>query len=345
MQASGIMDDTLEITRLAVELSDLEVALLLCLAVREHCRIDTTSGNIHDVAKELALICTNTFNLTYAFLDCSEATSFDDFCSGILPTDARRRSTAVRAATEHRVVDVVIAKNFNSVAEDIQVQALELMRSKKLALKDGVLEAPADFLFVPLLARRSEQDQPRLNPHLLKNDHFIISHFHDDSDGYIYQEENDDWLSDSQMSASSVVRKSEAPQNKRNPNIDRKTLDKLERASNAVTAGADIVRYQQDIIVFFRLSRAVVGGISVRSNIHFKTLSKLLATLHGIDYLTPSIVALAAKKVFRHRIVVAKPEDDRSLQYGSDLKTVSQVLAYATPDTILESVLALETPI
>ena len=114
--------------------------------------------------------------------------------------------------------------------------------------------------------------------------------------------------------------------------------------------------------MFFRLSRAVAGGISVRSNIHFKTLSKyvitrtctldltnqwnrLLSTLHGIDYITPSIVALAAKKVFRHRIIVAKPEDDRSLQYGSDLKTVSQVLAYATPDTILESVLALETPI
>lgn len=52
----GNMDDTLEITRLAVELSDLEVALLLCLAVREHCRIDTTGENIHDVAKELALV-------------------------------------------------------------------------------------------------------------------------------------------------------------------------------------------------------------------------------------------------------------------------------------------------
>ncbi|PLB44254.1 hypothetical protein P170DRAFT_367747 [Aspergillus steynii IBT 23096] len=337
------MDDTAEITRLAVELSDLEVALLLCLAVREHCRIDTTSENIHDVAKELALICANTFNLTYAVLDCSDATSFDDFCSNIIPTDARRRSTTIRSAAEHRVVDVVIAKNFNHVAEDVQVQALELMRSKKLALKDGMLEAPADFLFVPLLVRRSEQDQPKLNAHL--NDHFIISHFHDSGDGYIYLEENNDWLSDSQMSASSVVRKSEAPQNKRNPNIDRKTLDKLERASNAVTAGADIVRYQQDIIVFLRLSRAVAGGISVRSNIHFKTLSKLLATLHGVDYLTPSIVALAAKKVFRHRIAVAKPEDDRSLQYGSDLKTISQVLAYATPDTILESVLALETPI
>lgn len=72
---------------------------------------------------------------------------------------------------------------------------------------------------------------------------------------------------------------------------------------------------------------------------------RLLAVIHGVDYLTPSIVALAAKKVFRHRIVVARPEDDRSLQYGSDLRAVAKVLEYATPDTILESVLTLEAPL
>lgn len=41
------------------------------------------------------------------------------------------------------------------------------MRSKKLVLTDGMVEAPVDFLFVPLLVRRSEQDQPILNPHLV----------------------------------------------------------------------------------------------------------------------------------------------------------------------------------
>lgn len=43
------------------------------------------------------------------------------------------------------------------------------MRSKKLSFKDGVLEAPADFLFVPLLVRHSEQDQPKLNSHLVRS--------------------------------------------------------------------------------------------------------------------------------------------------------------------------------
>lgn len=41
---------------LALELSDLEVALFLCLVAREHCLIETTDDCIHDVAKELALV-------------------------------------------------------------------------------------------------------------------------------------------------------------------------------------------------------------------------------------------------------------------------------------------------
>lgn len=42
---------------LAQDLSDLEVALLLCLVDNEHPLIETTDDNIGDVAKELALVC------------------------------------------------------------------------------------------------------------------------------------------------------------------------------------------------------------------------------------------------------------------------------------------------
>ncbi|KAE8356730.1 hypothetical protein BDV28DRAFT_163745 [Aspergillus coremiiformis] len=335
------MDDLAEISSLVLELSDLEVALYLCLAAREHCRIDATTDNINDVANELALICTNTFELSCVIIDCSTATSLDEFCSELIPTGAKRSAGPNNA--DNRVVNVVIAKNFDHVADMIQLQALELMRSKKLSTHNGFLEAPADFLFIPLVMRKSEHDQPTLNFHL--NDHLIMSHFHGSRDDFVYLEESNDWLSDGQLSASSVVRKSQVPPQKGHPSIDRKALGKLQQAGSRVTMGADVVRYHQDISVFLRLSRAVAGGISARSNIYFMKLSKLLAALHGIDYLTPSIVALAAKKVFRHRIIVANPEDDRSLQYGSDLKAVAQILSYATPDTILDSVLTLEAPL
>ncbi|OOO05273.1 hypothetical protein OAory_01067890 [Aspergillus oryzae] len=322
------MDDLAEISSLVLELSDLEVALYLCLAAREHCRIDATADNINDVAKELALICTHTFDLTYVVVDCSETTTLDEFCLELIPANARNSAGPNNAG--NRVVNVVVAKNLDHAADRIQLKALELMRSKKINTHNGFLEVPEDFLFIPLVMRKTEHDQPALNFHL--NDHLIISHFHGTRDGFIYLEENNDYFSDGQMSASSVVRKSEVPLHKGHPNIDRKALDKLQQASDRVTMGADIIRYHQDITVFLRLSRAVAGD-------------RLLAALHGIDYLTPSIVALAAKKVFRHRIIVANPEDDRSLQYGSDLKAVAQVLSYATPDTILDSVLTLEAPL
>ncbi|PYH97959.1 hypothetical protein BO71DRAFT_426515 [Aspergillus ellipticus CBS 707.79] len=366
------MDESSDIASLVLGLSDLDVALALCLAVHQHCRIEATDANIHDVAKELALICTNTFGLSYSILDCSSATSYDDFCAELLPPDAIRspvRPSRSRMTTEssitlsslqdsrdlkgrfrsatiepkREVVNVVIAKNFNHANDEIQRQALELMHSKKLATQAGILEAPAEFLFLPLIVRSAEQDQPRLNPHV--NEYLFISHFHDTEDGFTYLEETADWLSDGQMSASSVIRKSETQIKKGHPPIDRQLLDQLQQLSNSVSVGADIARYQQDITVFLRLSRAVSGGISTRSNLHFKSFSKLLAVLHGIDYLTPSIVALAAKKVFRHRIIVASPEEDRSLQYGSDFKAVSQVLGYANPDSILDGVLTLEAPL
>ncbi|KAJ5939829.1 hypothetical protein N7466_002963 [Penicillium verhagenii] len=120
---------------------------------------------------------------------------------------------------------------------------------------------------------------------------------------------------------------------------------KAPRASKSTTMNAEVVRYIQDIVVFLRLSRAVAGGISARANNQFAQLAQFLTPLHGIDYLTPSIVELAARKVFRHRIIVASPGDDRSLQYGSDLVTVSRVLAEVTPDSVLDGVLELEPPI
>ncbi|OJJ61805.1 hypothetical protein ASPSYDRAFT_143794 [Aspergillus sydowii CBS 593.65] len=332
------MDNTQDISELARELSDLELALLLCLSGQEHCLIEATRGDINDVAAELALICSHTYGLVYKVVEFSDTTSLEEFCDQICASPRKEPGGAV----EYSTVDVVIAKNFDCASQDIQLQALDLMRSKKLATGNDVIEAAPRFLFVSVVQRDPGQVRPKLNAHL--NDNLLISHFHDSEDGYVYLED-DDWQSDGQASLSSVIHRTGSREHNRHPSIGHELLDGLNGASRAVKATAELIRYQQDIVVFLRLSRAVGGGISARSNIQFAKLAKLLAVIHGIDYLTPSIVALAAKKVFRHRIVVARPEDDRSLQYGSDLRAVAKVLEYATPDTILESVLTLEAPL
>ena len=71
-----------------------------------------------------------------------------------------------------------------------------------------------------------------------------------------------------------------------------------------------------------------------------------LAPLHSLDFVTPSLVALAARKIYRHRIHITAPEDERSMQYGSNLAAVAALLEGVTAEGIIEEVLAsVEAPL
>lgn len=71
-----------------------------------------------------------------------------------------------------------------------------------------------------------------------------------------------------------------------------------------------------------------------------------MAPLHQLEYVTPSLVALAARKIYPHRIEVAKPETERSMQWGSDYNAVTAMLDGLTAESIVEDVLgALEVPL
>lgn len=71
-----------------------------------------------------------------------------------------------------------------------------------------------------------------------------------------------------------------------------------------------------------------------------------LAPLHGLDYMSPSMVALAARKIYPHRIVITAPEDERSMQWGSSVEAVKAVLEGVTPEDVIEEVLeSVEAPL
>ena len=62
--------------------------------------------------------------------------------------------------------------------------------------------------------------------------------------------------------------------------------------------------------------------------------------------MTPSLVALAARKIYPHRITITTPENERSMQYGSDLAAVAAMLEGFTPEQVIEEVLAaVEVPL
>lgn len=87
------------------------------------------------------------------------------------------------------------------------------------------------------------------------------------------------------------------------------------------------------------MHRAVAGGISPTASQHLDKLSKCLAPLHGLAYVTPSLVALAARKIYLHRIRIVQPEQERSMQWGSDLDAVSALLEGVGAEDVVEDVL------
>lgn len=165
------------------------------------------------------------FGLTYAVIDCNSHTTLDDFAYAILSVDAaptrsnspvrtRRdsyflqtsafqsinRSSAPETTDNKRMANVIIAKNLDEAPRQIQIQVLELMRTKRLFTRTSVQNAPKRFLFIAAIAGG---EGPRLTKHL--NDYMFISHVHDPQDGF---PNLDDMISDDSSSTLSVVKRS-----------------------------------------------------------------------------------------------------------------------------------------
>jgi hypothetical protein len=110
------------------------------------------------------------------------------------------KSPAAEAFADNKTMaNVIIAKNLDEAPKQVQIQALELMRTKRIYTRTSVQSAPKRFLFVALLAGG---EGPRLTKHL--NDQIFISHFHDPEDGFPNLEEK----YDDGKSTSSVLKKS-----------------------------------------------------------------------------------------------------------------------------------------
>lgn len=170
-------------------------------------------------------MASNVFGLSHAVVDCHEDTTLNDFVDAILydgqttireqsPVRSRQDSYFLQSpaflsisrspiydnftSDDREIANVVIAKNLDEAPKQVQIQALELIRTKRIYNRSSVHKAPKRFLFIALVAGG---EGPRLTSHL--NNHMFISHFHSEEDGFPNLEE----LNDDGDSISSVVRK------------------------------------------------------------------------------------------------------------------------------------------
>ncbi|RYO88067.1 hypothetical protein DL762_003952 [Monosporascus cannonballus] len=316
--------------------------------------------------------------------------------------DSGNGGRAVGGGTKTRIASVIIAKNLDTAPKAVQIQCLELMRTRRLFTRTSVQAAPRQFLLVAVVAtapRRGSNDVAgRLTPHL--NDLFYIAHWHDPEDGFAHLEERDwddgdddgyeyrDMEAESEgadadpgrtsfESGESVVRRSlgatpranadarvrtpgsrqdadyyyDKPHPGRKPLFGDADLATLALAAREVAVDVDVLRYQQNVVSFLRLHRAVAlagpgesgAAITPAATRHLGQLARALAALHGLGYATPALVGLAARKVYLHRVRVLGPdalERERSMQWGSDLAAVEALLDGVGPEEVIADVLA-----
>ena len=123
-------------------------------------------------------------------------------------------------------------------------------------------------------------------------------------------------------------------------------MDLLITASQAASISTEVLAYMQHVVTFLRMHRAVGGGVTPRATRLFKALVRCMVSLHGLEYATPSLVALATRKIYRHRLHIIKPEKDRSMQYGSDAAAINGLLRNVTAELVIEEVLlGVEAPL
>jgi hypothetical protein len=171
-------------------LSDLELAVLLSLVAKQHCLVSTEDDLMDALASELALIVSEVFKLTSVVLESKDLQSADHFGDSILDehhnfasssdldedsdTAARIQSVDFKAGSRsyvepsldtRLVVNVVIAKDFNTACEDVQIQVLELIQHKRIYSRTTVHLAPKTFLVLPLVSTATKH--MRLNHHLV----------------------------------------------------------------------------------------------------------------------------------------------------------------------------------
>ncbi|KAL2259832.1 hypothetical protein VTK26DRAFT_6344 [Humicola hyalothermophila] len=417
-------------------LSDLELAALLCLIAREHCLISTEPDSVDELAEELRLIASKTFNLSSAIVNCHTHTTLDEFATALLlpplarapPSPANTRSVSPyrprheqlqsapggpssapgsyfpsfpspriggpmtppspsigtgghssQPSQQPRIANVILAKDLDRAPRAVQIQALELLRTRRIFTRTSVQTAPKQFLFIALVGANSG-GQARVTPHL--NDFFYLGHWHDPEehgfphldeelgrighDGANDDDDDDDDNDDdgaSTTSRRSVVKRHPSPSatfrshpadpgssnNNNNSNSNNNNnyynnpptptplispseithLSLLASPPHTHTS-VSVLRYQHDLAAFLRTHRLVRGGVSPLATQHLARLAQSLAPLHGLDHVTPALVALAARKVYLHRVrLIARGEEERSTQWGGDPAVVEEEMLAA----------------
>ncbi|KAK9471321.1 uncharacterized protein V1510DRAFT_404301 [Dipodascopsis tothii] len=222
-------------------------------------------------------------------------------CSATMTT---AELTAALTTAPDGPATLAVLRDVGTASDYVQAQLLDILRTRA-----------GPVLAVPVVVRT--RLRPQLFAYLV--DHMFISHHYDAKDA---------------PAAPTAPPKTVAL-------FPRRDVDRLGALLASIHISTEVRRYMQDIMVFLRMHRVVRGGVSSRATRDFELAVRCLSLLNGLAFATPSVVAVAARKVYAHRVVVVTdPSDDRSVLWGSDLDAVRAFLDQWDTELVLDDVLA-----
>ncbi|KAF6222159.1 hypothetical protein HO133_001245 [Letharia lupina] len=329
------------------ELTDLELAMLLSLVAGQHCIVAAEQDDLDSLEQELQLvlgtIASNVFALYHTVLHCNHSTTLADFRDGIL-IDSKPSDWLDNGELGTSMDSDQSSRRHYGPAKHRSASPIQPIRTKQNERQQDD-RSIANVVLITGLSLASEDIQIQA----LERDHIFISHYHSQEDGFANLEEASEWIEDDHASVSSVIHRSSAQYSSDivpPHSFTQQEIRQLAEVSEDINFTAEIKAYQQNIITFLRLHRAVGSGVSPRATQHLTNLVQYLAIIHGQSYVSPSLVALAIRKIYPHRVTIIGPEAERSIQYGSDFQAASAVLKGYDPSQVIEEVLAsVDTPI
>lgn len=118
----------IRLQNIIAELSDLELASLVCLIAREHCIIRAPSKSLDLLQQELEHSAWNTFGLRHATLSCSAETRLEEFSALVVDEAHAEGDSREQLDNEDsgKLAGYVIIKDLNVADRNVQVQVLEV---------------------------------------------------------------------------------------------------------------------------------------------------------------------------------------------------------------------------
>lgn len=131
-----------------------------------------------------------------ALLGTSNGQNHDSQGPGRLMADnphSRPSTRLTGTQQEGKIVNFVIAKNLNQSSQTVQIQALELLRTKRVFTHMSVQVAPKQFVFIPVV-QANKGGYAHVTQHL--NDFLAMAHWHDPEHGFVNLEDLDNATKD-----------------------------------------------------------------------------------------------------------------------------------------------------